>query len=166
MTPEKVDELMGLYVEHSARCEFLEREIRMLKRSLTVAMAEMVDDEVSLSQELTGMPHGSGTSDPTAILGIKLAEGHVSWTVEQIEKEIAGMEKELEQKRWTVVFVQAWMKCLNERERLLVEHKVLRKESWSEIGAAYTERYAIVLSKTGMKNIIERAMDKVYTVAS
>lgn len=166
MEAAKVDELMGLYIEHLARTEYLESEIKLLEQMLEKAKVEMVDDEVSLSQELTGMPHGSGVGDPVAILGMKLAEGHVSWRVEQITEELKKLRAEHQQKKWTVIFVNAWLKCLNDRERLLVEHKVLRGETWAEISEAYSSKYSIVISKSGMKKIIERAMEKIYTVSA
>lgn len=165
MTPEKVDELMGVYLEHSARCKFLEGEIELLNGMLQQAKDEMVEDSVTMSQAMTGMPHGSGTSDPTALLGMRFAGGEVTWRVSQIEEELKKLQQELKQKRWTVVFVDAWMACLNERERLLVDHKILRKETWTEISASYAERYNIIPSKNGMRNIIRFAMDKIYTVA-
>ena len=165
MKVEVINEALSTYLEKLARCEFLESEIKILSEMLEKAESEMVDDEVSLSQELTGMPHGTSISDPTGKLGLRLACGFESWSVKQIKEELTKFNEEYNTLRYWVAFVQAWMKCLTEKERMLVELKYIQKLSWDEIINSYQKAYGQKYGKSGMKVLVQKSIEKVYKIA-
>lgn len=165
MKVEIVNEALSAYLERLARCEFLDGELKLLREMLEKAESEMVNDEVSLSQELTGMPHGSSVGDPTGKLGLKLACGFESWSVKQIKEEIAKLTEEYNTLKYWVSFVCAWLKCLTDKERLLIEMKYIQKLSWDEIINRYQKEYGQRYGKSGMKILVQKAMEKVYKIA-
>ena len=165
MKVEVINEALSMYLERLARCEFLDTEIKILSEMLEKAESEMVDDEVSLSQELTGMPHGTSISDPTGKLGLRLACGFESWSVKQIKEELANMREEYNTLRYWVAFVQAWLKCLTEKERKLIEMKYIQKLSWDEIINNYQREYGQKYGKSGMKVLVQKSIEKVYKIA-
>lgn len=165
MKVEVINEALSMYLERVARREFLDNEIKLLRDMLEAAVTEMVDDEVSLSQELTGMPHGTAISDPTGKLGLRLACGFESWSVMQIREELKKLQDEYYTLTHWVAFVDAWMKCLTEKERLLVELKYIQKLSWDEIISNYQRKYGQRYGRSGMKIQVAKAMEKVYKIA-
>lgn len=165
MKAEIVIEALSLHLERVARCENLGVELDILRDMLATAEREMVDDEVSLSQEITGMPHGSTIGDPTGKLGLKLACGYENWNVKQIKEEMKNISEErIVLGRW-ISFVNAWLKSLTEKERMLVELKYIQKLSWDEIINAYQKAYGQKYGKSGMKLLVQKSIEKVYRIA-
>jgi len=165
MKVEIVNEALSAYLERMARCEFLDGEIKLLREMLEKAEREMVDDEVSLSQELTGMPHGTSIGDPTGRLGLKLACGFESWSVKQIKEELIKLNEEYNTLKYWVAFVGAWLKCLTDKERMLIEMKYIQKLSWDEIINAYQKAYGQRYGKSGMKILVQKSIEKIYKIA-
>ena len=165
MKAENINEALSCYLERLARCEFLENELAMLHEMLETSEKEMINDEVSLSQEITGMPHGTSIGDPTGKLGLRLACGFESWTVKQIKEEIAKLQEEYNTLRYWVVFVQAWLKCLTDKERMLIEMKYIQKLSWDEIINKFQKEYGQRYGKSGMKILVQKSLEKVYKIA-
>lgn len=165
MKTESINEALSMHLERVARAEFLETEIKVLHEMLEVAEKEMVNDEVSLSQQLTGMPHGTAISDPTGKLGLRLACGYESWRVQQIKDEIKKLQDEYNTLCHWIAFVKAWLKCLTDKEKLLIELKYIQKLSWDEIIIAYQKNYGQRYGKSGMKVQVQKAIEKVYKIA-
>ena len=165
MKIEVVNEALSLYLERLSRSEHLKNEIALLRETLENARSEMIDNEVSLSQEMTGMPHGTSISDPTGKLGLMFACGFESWDVKQIRMELEEKENEMKElERW-VAFVRAWLMGLTDKERLLIELKYIQKLSWDEIINSYQKEYGQRYGRSGMKVMVQKAIEKVYNVA-
>lgn len=165
MNRESVDAMLACYREHLARCEYLEHAIPELKKLASSMREHMIDESVSITPVLSDMPRGSGISDPTGRLAEKFAEGFVTDHVKQIEAEIAEKTRELSAKTITVVFVGAWLKCLNEKERFVVEKQVIDKLFWRDVVRAYKQLFGDEYSKHGLKAIRDSALEKVYRIA-
>lgn len=166
MQKESVDLMLGNYREYTARCEFLEQEIRELERIAADLRRTMITDALSGSQNLSGMPHGTSVSSPTERIAIKFADGYVPDYIVDIEKEIASKKDELCRKTPTVVFVTAWLKGLSEKERFVIESKTIGGAFWRELIYAYQQRFGEVYSKQGLKKIRDRALEKIYRIAT
>ena len=165
MKAEVVNEMLNEYLARLSRSEFLQSELEMLGELLKEAENEMVNDEVSLSQQITGMPHGSSVVDPVGKLGLKLACGYESWTVKDIKNEIEEKQREFSRLKYSVSFVQAWLKCLTDKERLLIELKYIQQLSWDEIIREYQKRFCQRYGRSSMKILVKKAMEKVYKIA-
>lgn len=165
MRAERVDEALAKYPEATARTEYLTQQNKLLQEALSIALTQMANDAVSLSQQLTGMPHGTKISDPTGRLGIWFAEGHETWTVEQIRAEIARNEEEIASLRWILVFVRAWMMALNDKESALIRWKYFDRLSWTEISRKVYETYGVKYGKRGLSYMIEAARKRIYRMA-
>ena len=161
-----MDEMLSNYREHLARCEYLECELPELERLARSMRETMVEDTVSVTQVLSDMPRGSSISDPTGRLAMKFASGGVTEHVRQIEAEIVEKGRELSTKRVTVVFVGAWLKALNEKERFVVEKQVIDKLFWRDVVRMYDRAFGEAYSKHGLKAIRDAALQKIYRIAS
>ena len=93
------------------------------------------------------------------------ASGGVTAHVRQIEEEITEKKCELAQKRVTVIFVGAWLKALNEKERFVVEKQVIDKLFWRDVVRFYDRTFGDAYSKHGLKSIRDNALQKIYRIA-
>ena len=166
MQKESVDAMLSNYREHRARCEYLECEIPELERLAASMRETMVEDTVSCTQVISDMPRGTSISDPTGRLAMMFASGGVTEHVRQIEEEITEKKRELAQKRVTVIFVGAWLKALNEKERFVVEKQVIDKLFWRDVVRMYDRAFGEAYSKHGLKAIRDAALQKIYRIAS
>lgn len=151
--------------EDRARCEYLRMEIPRLQRTIDSLREEIVDNEVHITQTLSDMPHGSGTSDPTGRLGLKLAGGYEPAYIREIELEIAQKRAELEHKEVCVWCIETGLKCLTDKERFLVEHKYVRGDFWRNIIEDFNNSFGeVYVSKEPLKRTIERALETIERV--
>ena len=165
MQRESVDNILTNYREHLARCAYLEKEIPAMERMAASMRKTMIEDSVRVTQTLSDMPHGTDISDPTGRLAMMFASGGVTEHVRQIEEEIAEKKRELAQKQTTLFFVEAWLKSLNEKERLVVEKQVLDKLYWRDVAWHYENVFGEVYSKHALKDMRDKALRKIYRIA-
>lgn len=77
MTPTGVDQMMSNYLVYKARCAHLKTLIESTELIVAKLHEDQVEDSIRLNALINGMPHAQkGTSDPTGILGSKVASGY------------------------------------------------------------------------------------------
>jgi hypothetical protein len=165
MQRDRIVEMLNNYREHAARCEYLEAQIPELERLAKNLRAHIVDDEISITQVISDMPRGTAISDPTGRLGMLLASGYIPDDIKKLEQEIQEKKDELKHKSITVVFVNAWLKGLTDRERFIVQKKAIDGAYWSELIYACENEYGIHYSKAGLRKMYAAAIDKICELA-
>lgn len=166
MNKQAVDQMIDNYKEYSARCAFLEALIVQTERAVKSMKEGIVEDSVRLSALLDGMPRAQkGSSDPTGGLGAKVADGYESEYIQQAESELKQYRDELEYKRITTAFVNAWMEGLTLKERFVMEKKVIGGLSWRQLVFAFNKEFGDLYSQEGLKSIRKTAMEKIYRIA-
>ncbi len=165
MTQEKVDEFLGAYLAKSARCAYLRAQKDLLEVELERNERTMVADQVSLSQAISGMPHGSGVGDPVGNLALKIASGKESVFVTQIRQELETIQKEMTVLEYWVKTVDAWLMALNEKEKRIVKLKRIDSLSWAEVVIEINKGAEFHRSKHSCQRLLDYAMDKVYKAA-
>ena len=167
MLPERVDVMLHNYREYSGRCKYLENLIPMLEEEVVKIKSKMASDLVSIGgMNLDGMPHGTGVGKPTERAGVLLADGYQSDQMIETQERIKNAKEEYKEKLPTVVFVEAWMKGLTERERWIVENQVIDSVTWREIIAQYHIKFGEPRTKRSLQMLRDKAMDKIYELAS
>jgi len=165
MTHSRVDELLQSYHSMEDRCRELRVEIAFLEESLRVNERSMVSDQVSMSQAITGMPHGSSVGDPVGRLALNIAMGKVSVFVRQIQEELQDAYAEQSHLKELISQVDSWLDALSEPERTLVRMKAVNQESWRDIVRYFRKQFDGSYSKHSMQRIFIRAMDIIYEMA-
>ena len=160
MSPQNLMEILKNYRPLRARCAYLQSQLEMLERFLRICEGEMIEDQVTMSQAITGMPHGSGVGDPTARLAMDIASGKVTEFVKQIWQEIEQTREELDRTSPDVRTVEIVLEALNERERILLEMKMIDEYSWAEILGTMKRKYSNSYSKRSLQRLLDRAIDK------
>ena len=166
MTRERVDEMLRSYRETLARCGYLRSQKEVLEEALRKNESSMVGDRVTLSQAITGMPHGSSVGDPVGNLALDLVMGKVTVFVQQVRDELAEVYKELSLKQYIIACVDSWLKSLNDRERIVVELKMIDQYSWGDVVSQMKQKCGNSFSKHTAQRIYDRAMEKIYNAAA
>lgn len=118
------------------------------------------------AQPMSGMPRGGKLSDPTARIGIAVADGCMTDDMKILQKEIEDLEYELRKRKIVVHFVAAWLDGLNEKERWIIEKQVIDGSYWREVIFSYKAKFGDEYSKDGLKRIKKNALNKIYRIAS
>ena len=163
MTPEQLDGMLGKHRPQKARMAYLRSQLEMLERFLQICQGQMINDSVSMSQAITGMPHGTTVGDPVGRLAIDIASGKVSEFVKQIREEIEEVQQELREVEKSVKLIEIVLEAMNERERKLVTMKMIDELSWKEIIARMNAEYG-GYSKSSLQRLLKTGMDKAYNV--
>lgn len=165
MKAEKVDEFLANYREYSARCGFLEHELRELRRLADELKKTALTDAISITQVLSDMPHGSGISDPIGRLVEKFADGYMPDYIVELELEITNKENEYKRKIPVVVFVESWLRVLTKRERFVIENKTIGGMFWRELVMEFKKEFGEEYSRQGLKKIRDNAIEKIHRIA-
>ncbi len=167
MIPEKADQMLKDYKVFLGRCKYLTTLIPELKAEAVYWKKNMAEDISSVgSQNLDGMPHGTKIGNPTERFGIMLADGYTPDGLKRLEKTISDYEQELKEKSISVVFVEAWLDGLTEKERWIIQRQVIDGAYWREIITEYHQKYGEEYSREGLKKIRDGAMSKIHQMAS
>ncbi len=164
MKHQPLTELLRAYRSNKMRYAYLSSTLEMLERHLAICRGEMIEDQVSMSQALTGMPHGSSVGDPVGRLALDIASGEVSIFVKQVEDEIRETNQERRKLEMEIRLAELALAALNDREQTLVEMKMVDDCSWAEICAGMSRKYGKDCSKRSLQRLLKEAMDKARKV--
>ena len=93
MTLAEIEAKIRGYNEARGRRAYLDAQIILKSRELERLLANLAVYEAGpAAQVITGMPHGTRLSDPTAETALRLAEGHEPPEVKALKREIAKLE--------------------------------------------------------------------------
>lgn len=164
MSPQRLNEVLKNYRSKKARYAYLQETIKTLERWTAICRGEMINDMISLSQAITGMPHGSGVGDPTGRLGLDIASGDVSPFVKQVEKELINARKEMDCIRTDIKTVEIVLKSLGDREREVLVLKIIDDRDWQDTVEQMNGLHNNSYSKRSLQRLLERALDKAYEI--
>lgn len=166
MSPSKVDSMLKEYRLFVGRCGHLAMEIARLEQQIQYERSQIAEDLASISHApMTGMPHGSGVTNPTEKSGLMLASGYTPPHIVEMEQELSKLRQEYNEKYPTVLFVGAWLKGLTDKERWIVEQQVIDAIFWKEVVSRFRTAFGEDCSKDSLKRLKQRALDKIYRMA-
>ena len=166
MTSEQVDLMLKNYKETVGRCGHLKCRIDSLKSELARQERTLVADCVHITQTITDMPRGGQTSDPTANVAVKIAEGYKTCEMLRLENQIEELEAEYNEQHELVDFVDAWLQGLNDRERMIIEEQVIGGIFWRNVAYAFRQRFGDAYTTETMRKIKRSAMQKIYRMSA
>ena len=162
MSPKRFDELLSNYRSMKARYAYLNSQIVMLERYLAICEGEMIEDKVSMSQAITGMPHGTTVGDPTGRLAMDIASGEVSVFVKQIREDMERIKAEIGKIEPEMKVIEIALQALGERELAVMEMRMMDDMSWPEVMFSMNKRYGNVYAKRTLQRLLDRAKEKAY----
>ena len=165
MTQDQLEEMLKSYRTVKARCAYLRARLDDLEDELKKQEKIVISDCVSMSQAITGMPHGTTVGDPTGRLAMDIASGKTSEFVKQIREEIEKIQKELTIQLVRLNRMEIIMGAMTDREREIVEMKIVADMSWADILSEMNAKYNNSYSKRSLQRLYSRAMEKAEEVA-
>ena len=166
MNAELVDTMLRGYKGNKARSEHLRLEIERVEQNLLIESNNAIANDAIHAQQYSDMPHGSEVGRPVEDLVMKYAGGYVPPLVMGLQNELIAMRREYDLCIGCVRYVDAWMQALNEREREVVTLQLIEGLYWSDVLYQLSKKYGLVFSKGGVRNIRNRAMEKICQAAS
>lgn len=164
LTREEINEMLTQYNSNLARSMYLEAELVNLRHVLAVAEREAIATEAVKTQQYTGMPHGSGVSDPTAQIGSKYADGYQPDYIKDLRADICALDDERAHKSYAVKCVQSWILALGPFERYIVEHQIIGGEPWEMVAAGYEKSYSVSASRSSLRRRKKSALGRIYGI--
>ena len=166
MLPTRVDTMLRNYREYAGRVLHLENHIASLSKTIEELRATALADAASPgSQNMDGMPHGTAVGQPTERIAIMFADGFTPDYIVKLEMELEACRAEYDEKVQTVIFVDAWLKGLTEKERWIIEKQVIDAVTWRELIVLYARDFGEPRTKEALKKLRVRTMDKIYHIA-
>lgn len=158
--------LLERYAEDKARVEHLKLELDEMNKLIRQfeKNIHLIVDPLK-AQQLTGMPHGTAISDPTASTAVRLASGWIPTDLKDLRDEANTLQEELDKTAESVAYVDAWMLALTEREAWLIRKQVIGKEFWRDIIDDYARDYQIRVSQDSLGRLKTKALKKIYKAA-
>lgn len=160
MKIEQLTEALVKYRQNQARAAYLRSQLETLNRFLERFTGSMINDQVSMSQAITGMPHGSNPGDPVGRLAVDIASGKVSEFVAQIRGEIRETQDELSIVQSRVSVADLVLNALTEKERQVVTMKLIDDLSWAEILSKVRRTTGQQSSKRTLQRALSDALEK------
>lgn len=165
MRTDRVDDMLNTYREYVGRCGHLETAIELMELQITLAKTESIEEMALKTNPYGEHIRGSGISDPTSRIGIAIAENDYPIYIHEMESQVREMQDELKQKQIVILFVDAWLKGLPEREQWLIKQQMIDKVSWRQVCYLYAKQYGEEYSKEGLRRIRSVALQKIYEFA-
>ena len=164
MEQEAVLRMIRDYNACKAKAVQLEGELDILESQAEHAKAVEMAESALHGQNLDGMPHAQGAGDPTGNLVARYLDGYQPRYLRDLDDDIRGRKAALREMRIICRTVDAWMTCLNDRERFILSEHVIKGNFWGEVVRLYEQQWGII-TKEALKKAQKRALERIYEIA-
>ena len=165
-TKESVDNALKTYIDDKARMLHLAIEIAELTRRFNIAVNNLAGDEAGpKAQVITDMPHGTGVTNPTEQIAIKVASGWLPPEIKEMRNELRNLQAEYNIASERVKYVDVWLGALSDREHWIILHQVMQGEYWRDVIMDYGKQFGGYVTKDSLKFLRARAYKRIYAVA-
>ncbi len=166
MRPERAEEMLHEYKGCVGRCGYLKKAISEAEEDIQAWERSVASDLVnSGGVNMDGMPHGTAVGKPTERMALILAAGYVPEDLREAKKRLTEMLQELREKEMVVVFVEAWLNGLTEREKWLIEQLYFEQQTYAYIISTLRSKHGVNTSKDGVRRMKKAALEKIFRMA-
>lgn len=166
MLPEHAENMLYSYRSNIGRCKYLRTLQQKLERELEVGRVLAAEDLVTCSgQAMDGMPRGTTVGTPTERMGLLLASGYEPAYLREVKDELASCAEELNRREREIMYVEAWLDGLTEKERWVIERVYFDRLTYAELTPRYIEIYGQWRSNDSLRRIKRRAKAKIFAMA-
>lgn len=168
MQRDEVEKHLRNYRYAVGRSEYLSAEISHLSAEINEALNHIAEDSASISaQVISDMPHGTTVGNPTERTALRLVEGYVPDYIVNMRDQMHTYETDYKRLALNVLFVDAWLRGLNDREAWIIKAYYVDAETWELITAKYAEQFGLDAARTSktLKRLRASAFEKVCRMA-
>lgn len=134
----------------------LEIEIQQLEDELK----RLCQPSYVKTQNLSGMPHGTHISDPTAQIAIDTIEGRIPHEAQLLSLRIDQKRTEWQDKRLQLLYIDVWLDMLTEAERWVIQMHCIERYSWQTLVLKSPDVFGDQRSKDTLRRIYRAALAK------
>lgn len=166
MTRDQVEETIRSYRTSLGCCAHIDVEIQRIEAQIgDPRLADRILIQLQAKSTPKNENDGSGRSNrvsrPTERQGIELAEAMDRY-VELAKLRIQRLKADRERYSSEVMYVEAWLQILNEREKWIVQHQIIEAEPWTDVVEGYKRRFADPdASKNRLKYLKAKGLDRI-----
>ena len=161
MDASAVDRMLASYNQCKARAAHLKTHITVMEQRMQNAAANAMLGEALHAQNYDPMPHGNMPGDPVGTLVQRYVDGFIPDSLDELKKELNKAKRDLENAEAIIAFVDGWMLALTDREKYVIIHQVICKETWCEVLNGYEMQFG-PYGKQGLRRMRKRALEKIY----
>lgn len=165
MTPEQVDRMLVSYRSCTARAAYLKKQISIMRPQYERARAAMIEGDVLHAQNLDGMPHGSGVSNPVESLVLRYESGYQPRIIKDLHLDIAIAEDELQEMLMVTETIDGILQTLTEREEFVIRRHIIDAKTWNDVLDEYEGKFG-PFGRDGLRKLAKRALAKLYEAAA
>lgn len=154
------------YRAAKGRAAHISVEISRLKTELQRTIEADREETADITgQHYSTMPRGSDIGNPTEEKGLQLYNLQPSPEATDIRQRIHELTLIQERSLIIVLFVEAWLQGLTEKERWIIEKQAIDGMSWREVAYRYNVDFGYTAKPDTLKRIKRTAIEKVYEMA-
>lgn len=150
-------ELLSRYRADQGRLSFLNTLIPRLQKRLEEVRAEGYESVAA--QDWSFLPRGSAPGDPTAWLALRAASGRPDEEEEALARQIRQYEIERRELEARISYAESLLLPLRGEDRLLLERRLVERDRWEQVQAAYRETFGRVPSRSTLIRRLERLLE-------
>ena len=165
MQPKEVDNLLENYRANKARYNHLYINAMNMTVQINAEARKAIAGDAIHAQQYKESPPGGRLSKPVEDLALRYMDGHIPDVLKGWMKESEAMQKELMELETSIVYVDAWMDALNEKERMVITEHMLDGHSLKELEIASTRKFGYHMTADGIRGIKRKALNKIYDIA-
>ena len=165
MDRAKVNELLKMYRQNKTRLASIRVEIQLANLRIEHLRQNAIYDLLPKGNPIDGMPHGTGRRSPVESAALKLASGYLPEEAQELQHSIEKLQYESSSLEIYVLYVEAWLTALTERERFIIERHILDDAPWRLLCFEYGKRFDIEPSKDTLRRMQVKALEKIYAAA-
>lgn len=153
--------LLRAHKENVGRCAILRADIQYVENLSNIKSDALIEEMAFRSSSNSGMPSGTGISDPTSSIAVKVADRRAQ-IAREWGKNLIDMETELYERLRDLGYVDGWLSGLKEREKLVVEKHIIDGIVWDKIPDLIMASFpGDTYSLEGVRKIQKRAIKKI-----
>lgn len=165
MLPKEVDSLLENYRANKARYDHLYIEAMDMAMQINAETRKALAADAIHAQQYKDTPGGGRVSNPVEDLALRYMDGHVpdvlkGWLAESEEK-----QRELRRLGADIAYVDAWLRALTEKERMVISDHMLDGKSLKELEITSMRRFGYHMTADGIRGIKRKALQKIYDIA-
>lgn len=166
MLPETIEQMLKNYRPYVGRVEYLKKAVEAAEKEIKAWKAELAEDMAwSSGQKMDGMPRGTTVGHPTERIALMLATGYMPEDLKAAEESLNAMNSEINEDMLTIVFVEAWVQGLSQKDRWIIERYYFEGSTYNEIADAYDDQFGVAISREGIRRMRRDAFNKICDMA-
>ncbi len=164
MTEDDVRQRLTTYRVERAALDGLTVSRMSLQRELSIMQKDRLETLAGpRAQVVSDMPHGTTVGNPTEQAALAMIEDAPGEML--LKAQIAEADMQITELTERCAIVEAWMRMLNDREKYVVENRVVKRLPWAYVRRGYAGMFGIDLAERQLSTLEKSAFGLICKAA-